>query len=337
MPFNAMLRPWSWLPVALCFASPALADDKAAAEVLFDDGKKLLGDGQFDAACAKLAESHRLDPGVGTLLYLAECHERAGRTASAWVAWREAGDLAARTSQAPRAKIARERADKLVPRLIRVQIEVPPPSDLPSLTITRNGALISRPLWGSALPVDPGAIEIVASAPGRLPWKLAIQGSSPGTTIVRVPILDVEPATPVSPPPPPAVQSPSPSASPPSASPPSSPPAGAEGGSRRTLALVAGGLGLASVGVGSYFGLKTISTWNDARALCPSSPCGKEASDLSKQAATSGNLSTLFFVVGAVGLGTGVGLWLTAPQERSARLTPAVGPGLAGMLVQGAF
>src|SRR5690606_40388855 len=55
------------------------ANDKAAAEALFDEGVKLLKDGKYEEACRKLETSQRVDPGIGTLIYLGECYKKAGR------------------------------------------------------------------------------------------------------------------------------------------------------------------------------------------------------------------------------------------------------------------
>src|SRR5882672_4544932 len=66
----------------------ATAAEKVAAEALFDDGRKLLADGRFAPACEKFEQSEHIDPAVGTLLYLAECYEKSGRTASAWATFR---------------------------------------------------------------------------------------------------------------------------------------------------------------------------------------------------------------------------------------------------------
>jgi len=60
------------------------------------------------------------DPAVGTLLYLAECLEKSGRTASAWATFREASSAARASGQAERARIGQERASKLESRLVRL-------------------------------------------------------------------------------------------------------------------------------------------------------------------------------------------------------------------------
>src|SRR5262245_18728599 len=63
----------------------ARADDSAAAQALFDQGRKLMESERWAEACPKLEESQRLDPAGGTLLHLALCREHEGRIATAWV------------------------------------------------------------------------------------------------------------------------------------------------------------------------------------------------------------------------------------------------------------
>ena len=67
-----------------------------------------MGEGKFDEACPKLAESQRLDPGGGTILNLAVCHQGQGRFASAWSEFREAIDLARTDGRRNREQLALE-------------------------------------------------------------------------------------------------------------------------------------------------------------------------------------------------------------------------------------
>jgi serine/threonine-protein kinase len=93
----------------LLTATAHAQNDKAAAEALFDQGVRLMKQNSFNDACPKLEESERIDPAVGTLLYLGECYERVGKTASAWATFREAASLANNMNQSDRARVAGSR------------------------------------------------------------------------------------------------------------------------------------------------------------------------------------------------------------------------------------
>ena len=60
------------------------AEEKATAEAVFEEGMHLIKKGNFAEACPKFELSQRVEPAVGTMLYLAECYENTNRTASSW-------------------------------------------------------------------------------------------------------------------------------------------------------------------------------------------------------------------------------------------------------------
>ena len=109
-------------------------------------------------------------------------------------------------------------------------------------------------------------------------------------------------------------------------------------GGQKVMALVAGGVGVAGIAVGSIFGLMAKSDNDDALKNCRTStlctPTGVSQTNDAKSAATVG---TVGFIVGAVGLVGGAVLWFTAPRSEpttaSIRATPVVGPSYGGMAV----
>ena len=103
----------AWLgALLLAFAPAARAEtstqNRAAAEVLFNEAGQLFRQGKYEAACQKLASSEKLDPAVGTQLNLARCYEKIGKTASAWIAFVDAAATAKSAGQAEREASARE-------------------------------------------------------------------------------------------------------------------------------------------------------------------------------------------------------------------------------------
>jgi hypothetical protein len=284
------------------------ADDKAAAEALFRQGKMLMAAGQLDAACGKLAESLRLDVGIGTMLYLAECYERSGKTASAWAEFREAEATAVKTNDA-REKLARERALRLEKTLSRINIVVPPASDSPDLVVTRDGTPVGRSAWGTEVPIDPGTHVIRASAPDHESWETKVEvGASGARSNVVVPALVVI-EKPVSPPP---------DATTPEQKPTATIGPEKEGlATRRVVAIGVGGAGVVAVAVGAVLGLTAISTINDADARCMGQRCDVEGVNLADRARAQANLSTVFFAGGAVAIAVAAVLWVTAPSGKT--------------------
>lgn len=296
------------------------SENKVAAEALFDSARQLMTDGKYAEACSKFEQSQRLDPGIGTLLYLADCYEKSGRIASAWATFREGASQAKAAGQTDRATSGEERAAALEPRLSKLTIQVNAETQaLPGLTITRAGSVVTKGIWGVAVPIDGGEYLIEAKAPGREPWSGKVSvATEKDVASIEVPALAAAPEAP--PPTPPAVEPPPAVAPVVPASP--SPVRDSEpsGTTQRTVGVIVGGVGIVGIGFGTYFGLSAISKNSDAKKLCDGSVChdpkGATLTDDARKAATVSNVA---FGVGLAALGTGVVLYLTAPSEKTAR------------------
>lgn len=308
------------LLLPLSAAAEPSATDKAAAEALFDQGKDLMRAGKFDDACPKFAESQRLDPGVGTLLGLAECYERTGRIASAWATFREASALARVSGDARRDGIAQQRSRRLEPDLPRLVVVAAPPDGV-ELSVTDGSSPVAKAAWGAPLPVDPGEHVIRASAPGRREWTAAVRIERGETKTVQVPELEKvpEPETvaprPIEPTPLPATE--------PSTPMPSAP---ADRRSLSPLTLGAFAAGVVGLGVGAVFGLTSLDKTSELEAVCKPMCPPDRSSDLDA-ARTEAWISNIGFGVAVVGIAVGtVSLFRdrARPSARRRDVTPTV-------------
>lgn len=307
--------------VVLLDPAPASAQstDRVLAEALFREGRALMEQNKVPEACAKFAESYRLDRALGTLINLALCHEKEGRTATAWAEFNEAAAEAA-AEKDDREPFARKHIAALAAVLPRLGLAVAPEaSALSSLEIRLDGAMLGKAAWSSPLPVDPGEHEIVATAEGKKPWSAKVTiPKGAGVTSLSVPALEDLPiaADPV----------PAPGAAPAPAEP-------SKGGSQRTLGWVVGGVGVAGLAVGAAFGLSALSLKSDRDAHCSSGNlCDQEGVDKDGDARSAATISTIGFVAGGVLAATGIILVLTAPKGST-----RVGVSGRGLFVGGTF
>jgi hypothetical protein len=297
------------------------ASNKAAAEALFDEARKLMAEQQYAAACPKLEASQALDPGVGTLLNLADCYEKSGKTASAWAQFRETVSAAHKAGSSERERVARARLQQLEPKLSYLTIDTWRGQEI---TVSRDGIVIDAAVLGTAIPVDPGVHVVEASASGKRSWSSRVSvGELADRVSVSVPILPNEPVEP-SPSVARELSAPQPSASDSTSHAPK-----ANGSLQRMLAIAVAAVGVAGIATGSVFGIKAASNWSDAKAHCDPYPyCGEAGRKLSRDAAQSGTISTIAFVVGGAGLVSGAILWFTAPKQAGeARAALDLGPG----------
>ncbi|HEY3235295.1 MAG TPA: hypothetical protein VGJ84_11270 [Polyangiaceae bacterium] len=285
------------------------SDTAAQARELFDQGRALMDQKDYATACAKLEESQRLDPGGGTLLNLALCHELLGKTATAWAEFHEGLRIAVRDGRGDRQELAEQHLKTVGPKLSRLSVVVPKSARAAGLVIRRNGVAIGEAVWGEPFPVDPGEQVLEISAPGKISVRRAAtvgpNGDLQQVIIDPLKDLSVAPAetasvshrAPEKPVGEPATET-------------------GSGSHQRLYALVTGGAGVAALGVGTVFGIRALQLMSRANSEC-SSYCSTSGIRDSRSAATSANVSTGFFIGGAVLTSLGAVLFLTAPAERS--------------------
>ena len=304
------------------------------AEALFRDGVAAFDAGRTAEACDKFAESFRLDPANGTLLDVALCHERQGKTASAWAELSQLAGRAAQAGQKEREQLARTRAAALERRLSRAQIEIA--SDAGVEEVRVDGQVLGRAAWGSPLPLDPGEHAFAFTGPGRDGALLHVVVEREVVTKVVAPSLAMAalPATPRD-----GAVARAPAADADSARDAGN---GQDGhGARRAVGYVVGGVGIVALGAGTYLGLRTLAKKSDGDARCAGKLCDDAGLALQDQAHASATASTVAFGVGLVGVAASAILFLTSspspdasPARAALRVVPSVGPGAGALRLE---
>jgi len=315
---------------------PAVADtttaDRAIAERLYDRGKGQIEQGQIAAACDSFAESQRLDPGTGTLLNLAACHETQGKLASAWVEFREALAAARREKRPDRVRYAQDHLNAIEPRLAYVTIAVAESTEGQAPVLTLDGRALGPAVWGIAIPVDAGWHEAVATFGPDRTWRATVNVRDGQRRTLQVPARTAVSATSIADRPEPAVVPPLPVA--PAATPSGEAAAASPGGSsRRVAALIFGAAGLVAVGVGSYYAWSASDLWSQRNRECPMEKCTAAGVSFGGRADSAATVATWTIGGGLAALGVTALLlfWPRAGSGREGASRPAAAGPLAGV------
>jgi hypothetical protein len=313
------------LAFALLASSPTFAAAQVGADIdraqqLFDEARALMQQARYAEACPKLAESYARDPGGGTMLNLGICHERLGRNATAFGELQQALSFAQSTGRPDRERTARNHLVTLAPLLSHLTIRLPAGAAAATLSVQLDGAQLAPAADGWSLPVDPGAHEIRASAPGKVAWALRVTlGAVADHQTVAIPSL--------------AAQAPATSAAQatrarPSAEAPGTEPAQlsavATPKTERTSTLrltgyALAGSGAVALGVGGFFGLRALSLRSESNRTWDGKTCSDQRCEQAwANAKTSARLSDIGVGVGLVALSAGVYLVLRSPATSPA-------------------
>jgi len=176
-----------------------------------------------------------------------------------------------------------------------------------AVTVTVDGQVLVRALDGTAVAIDPGEHTFTFEMAGQPPLTRTLTVLQSQKDRHETIIVGSSAAVVPSPLGPPPVQS--------------------GLGTQRILAIVAGGVGVAGLAMGTAFGVIALSDKSTASGQCPAATCSSSSASKEWSSADSaGNLSTVGFIVGAVALAGGAVLWFTAPRAASTQV--GVGPGM---------
>jgi hypothetical protein len=271
-----------------------------------------------------------MDPQLGALLHVGDCNERIDKLATAWRAFDEGYRLALQKRD-ERALVARERADALLRRLSYLRVNLPPDAG-DQAKVLIDGKPIEQAALARDIPVDRGTHSIVVTSDGQEKWRTeAPVKGVPGVLYFDVPSWRA---------PPPA-------------------PGGSDSGrgwfgldpsARRVLGWSAVGLGVAGLGLSTYFFVLQGNKADEADAIYQkyhscTADCDdvvtnaelEELEDAQKSARTAGVVSA---IAGSVFLAGGAILLFVPPPgaDRGAGVRPPrLGLGFGTVTLRGEF
>lgn len=294
---------------ALTNMSEAVAQSDPAAEVdpaeqLFRQGLSLMKSDRCRDAIPLFAKSQQTDPAAATLLNLATCYDRIGKTASAYLTYQQAARAAVLEGKLELQQHADQAVTALAPVLTRLRVV--PLGDSTARIVRINGVAVSD--LREPILLDPGETVIEASVPGREPWRRTLSTPAEGSLLViEVPDLRTAPAAPA-----------------PSQAPAPEPilhqervvsDASSSRADMRPWIILSTGIGVAGLASSAAFALSATSKHNDSNSFCVGRSCTKEGLDLRGDARNRADLATWSFGFGLVSLATAGVLWLTSTRQ----------------------
>src|SRR5512140_3423999 len=286
--------------------------DTTEAGRIFQEARELAKLGQVDEACELFTRSYSLEPALGTAVNLAECLERQGHLLRAWALF----DVVARHSQnvQNRAKLAQQRAEALLARLSTVIVKLHDPG-IEGLEVRIGGREVALAYEIHDL-IEPGDVELVATAPGRPAFRTTLHATAGATVVDEIPEFAALPEEPVE-----TITQ-----------------------RRRSRVYLAGGLGAAGaigLGVSLGFSISAKRTYDGAFDHdCTHTPAGNVCTDHGAatidRAGKRADLATGFAIGGVLLAGAAAAVFFTAPSEEI-QLAPVATSHELGLAIAGRF
>lgn len=341
-----------FLPAVASVARAQAAEESvAAARSLASQGASAFDAGRFTEALDLFTRAESLVHAPPHILYMARSAEKLGRLVQAREFYiriiRE--QLPKNAPQAFRdaQTAANAEVGRIEPRIASIVIRVTVPQEA-TPNVTLDGSPVSAALLGVPFPVDPGKHKLVATAPGMEAGQAEVTLAEAEKREVE---LVLEPSTTVTPAegaPPGAETAPPGSGVQGNLPPPTDTPS-EDADWMRPAAYVGLGVGVVGLAAGTHFGLRSMSKHSEADdamkacgARCPEGSAeARNINSLDDSARSAQTWSIVGFIVGGVGVASGVTLYVLSGQSESSgrasgiRCTPWIGMGSAG--VSGSF
>jgi serine/threonine-protein kinase len=302
-------------------ATPADGDREAQRTDLYKQAVDLANAGRWADAAEKLRAVLAIRSSPKVRFTLGQAEEHVGRLSTAYDAYAQAladAEAARQTDVADTAGVALRSLGPRVP-VVRVVVTGEGASAA-TATIDDHAAHIGEPVR-----VDPGTHHIAVSAAGARTVESTVTVAESQHLDVPVELAQEEATvTPASPAPAPEGEAPSTTS---------------RSNLWPTVGLIAAGVGVVGLGVGTYFGFDAISKNNASnQSGCNGNTCTAGAYGTREDAKSSATLSTVSFVAGGLLAAGGVTLWLLAPRgDASVQVAPVALAGGGGMLVGGVW
>ena len=291
--------------------SPSAQADRERARALGEEGLEHFAAGRWQEAHDRFERADRLFHAPTLTLYMARCQAKLGRPLAARALYER---LLAEPVPPSAPKPFLEAQASARTELAEVEARVG------RLTVVVTGGDAAVAIDGVAVegadrarrPVEPGEHTIEVTSPGQAPVRRTVTVAEGAEETVSISVS-------------------------PAAAPPPPPPHEVEEGSM-VPALVAFGVGAAGLGVGSVTGILALSKASELKDQCDGNRCAAALETDRDAVDTLSTLSTIGFVVGGVGVATGVVLLVVRPGGEDAETTAwraTVGPGRFD--VRGAF
>jgi hypothetical protein len=311
--------------------------ERATAEALFQEAVQLMDQGNYTRACEKFSGTLEIEPGLGTMLHLADCYDKVNRTASSWALFEEVASRANLAGDSTRASIASARASELKARLSLVYLDLKSATSMPDalarVSVTIGETLIPAAMWNSSIPLDPGQQRLTVTAEGHEPWSFSLI-VAPGPSLRRVTIPPLQRKASVKTPLKAPVNATTTATRPIATSLPHPPsrPESPTSSTPRVLGYISGALGLVGLGVSGYFGYRAYQSRQSSLESCRASNpnlCTPAGVDRREDAFGFADVANVSAIAGGSCLLIGTTLLIVSPSTSDASSQTAMSPPFA--------